>query len=74
MSISFSTQGHHIISMCPNIIFQTLPLCSRLMTSYHVTCHVTSISHASPSSKRKRKEKEKVYKIRKNKRKESKNC
>ena len=28
-----------------------------LMTSYHVTCHVTTVSHASSSSKRKEKEK-----------------
>jgi len=35
--------------------------------SHHVTCHVTSVSRASPSSKRKRKEKENPYKIKKNK-------
>jgi len=28
------------------------------MTSHHVTCHVTAVSHASSSSKRKEKEKE----------------
>ena len=29
-----------------------------LMTSHHVTCHVTAVSHASSLSKRKEKEKE----------------
>ena len=42
MSASLPTQGHHMYSMCPNVIFQTFLLCSRLMTSHHVTCHVTS--------------------------------
>ena len=70
MSTSFPTQGHHIVFMCPDVIIQTLPLCSRLMTSHHVTCHVTAVSCASSSFKRKRKEKENSYKIRKNKRKE----
>jgi len=38
------------------------------ITSHHVTCHVTTVSHASSSSiKRKRKSKEKKYKIKKNK-------
>ena len=32
---SCPTQGHHMYSMCPDIIFQTLPSCSRL-------CDVTS--------------------------------
>jgi len=64
--------------MYPDIIFQILPPCSRLITSYHVTCHVTSMSHAFPSSKRKRKQN--PYKIRKKKKekrkkkKENKNC
>ena len=47
MSTSFPTQGYHIVYMCPNVIFQILPLCSRPMMSYHVTCHVTLQSHAS---------------------------
>jgi len=53
--------------MCPDIIFQILLPYSRPMTSYHVTCHVTAVSHAPLSSKRKIKEKRKgnQYKIRK---------
>jgi len=35
------------------------------MTSYHVTCYVTSISYVFSSSKEKRNSKEKKYKIRK---------
>ena len=46
ISASLLTQGHHVYSRCPDIIFQTLLLCSRPMTSHHVTCHVTSLSHA----------------------------
>jgi len=42
------------------------------MTSHHVTCHVTAVSHASLSSKRKVKEKENQYKIRKIKEKKNK--
>ena len=57
MSTSFPTQGHHIVYICSNIIFQILPPCSRPMTSHHVTCHVTAVSHASSLSKRKIKEK-----------------
>ena len=53
MSISFPTQGHHVVYMCPDIIFQILPPCSRPMMSHHVTCHMTAVSHASLSSKRK---------------------
>jgi len=33
------------------------------MTSHHVTCHVTAVSHASLLSKRKEKEKEKKINI-----------
>ena len=33
--------------MCPDIIFQILLSCSGPMTSHHVTCHVTAMSHAS---------------------------
>ena len=46
MSASLLTQGHHVYSRCPDVIFQTLLLCSRPMTSHYVTCHVTSLSHA----------------------------
>ena len=46
MSASLLTQGHHMYSRCPDVIFQTLLLCSRPMTSHHVTCHVTSLSCA----------------------------
>ena len=74
MSISFPTQGHHVVYMCPDIIFQILPPCSKPMTSHHVTCHVTVVSCASSSSKRKIKEKRKEnqYKIRKIKEKKNK--
>jgi len=58
MLASLLTQGHHMYSRCPDIIFQTLPSGSRLMMSHHVTCHVTSLSRASSSFKRKEKEKE----------------
>jgi len=53
--------------MCPDVIFQILPLCSRPIMLYYVICHVTAVLHASSSSKRKRKRKEKQnqYKIRK---------
>ena len=55
MSTSFPTQGHHVVYMCPDVIFQILLLCSRPMTSYHGTCHVTVMSCASSLSlKRKR--------------------
>ena len=76
MSASFPIQGHHVVYMCPDIIFQIFPPCSRPMTSHHVTCHVTAVSHASLSSKRKVKEKEKEnqYKIRKIEEKKNKNC
>jgi len=47
MSASFPTQGHHVVYMCPDIIFQILLLCSRPMMSHHVTCHVTVMSCAS---------------------------
>ena len=50
MSASFPTQGYHVVYMCPDIIFQIFPLCSRLMTSHHVTCHVTAMSCASSLS------------------------
>ena len=56
--------------MCPDVIFQILPPCSRPMMSHHVTCHVTVVSHASSLSKKKkekekRKEKQNQYEIRK---------
>ena len=69
MSASFLTQGHYVIYMCPDVIFQILLPYSRPVMSYHVTCHVTVMSHASSSSlkrKRKRNLKEKKYKIKKN--------
>ena len=75
MSALFPTQGHYVVYICPNIIFQILPSYSRPMTSHHVTCNVTAVSCASSSSKNK-KEKEKKekkknpYKVRK----ENKNC
>ena len=76
MSISFPTQDYHVVYMCPDIIFQIFLLCSRPMTSHHVTCHVTTVSLASLLSKRRKKEKEKEnqYKIRKIKEKKNKNC
>ena len=57
MFTSFPTQGHHVVYMCPDVIFQILLLCSRPMTSHHVTCHVTAMSCASSLSL-KEKEKE----------------
>jgi len=67
MSISFPTQDHHVVYMCPDIIFQILLLCSRPMTSHHVTCHVTVVSHIFfiAQKKKKRKEKQNQCKIRK---------
>ena len=65
ISVSFSTQGYYVMYMYPNVIFQILPLCSRLMTSHHVTCHVTVVLHASLLFKKKRKGKQNQYKIRK---------
>ena len=56
MSALFLTQGHHVAYMYPDVIFQILLLCSRPMTLHHVTCHVTTVSHASSLSKRKEKE------------------
>ena len=44
------TQGHHVYTMCPDIIFQILLPYSRPMTSHHMTCHVTAISCAFSSS------------------------
>ena len=67
MSASLLTQGHHVYSMYPDVIFQTIPSCSRLVTSHHVTCHVPS-----SSSFQENKIKEKKSKIRRNKRKENK--
>ena len=67
MSTSFPTQGHHVVYIYPDIIFQILPLCSRLMISHHVICHVIAVSCASSLSKIKMqiKQKQKQYKIRK---------
>ena len=63
-----STQGHYVYSIYPDIIFQTLPSCSRLVMSHHVTCHVTSLSCASSLFfKKKKKQKKKKSKIEKEK-------
>ena len=43
MSALLLTQDYHMYSRCPDVIFQTLLLCYRPMTSHHVTCHVTSL-------------------------------
>jgi len=45
-TISCLTQGHHMYTMCPDIIFQILLPCSRPMMSHHVTYHVTAMSRA----------------------------
>ena len=74
MFASFPTQGHHVVYMCPDVIFQIFPPYSRPMTSHHVTCHVTAVSCVSLLSKRKEKEKENQYKIRKIEEKKNKNC
>ena len=74
MSISFLTQDYHMYFMCPDIIFPILLPPSRTMTSHHVISHVTSVSHASLSSKKKEKEKENQYKIRKIREKKNKKC
>ena len=47
----------YVVYICPDIIFQVLPPCSRPMMSHHVTCHVTAMSCAFSSSKNKIKEK-----------------
>jgi len=60
MSVSFPTQGHYVVYIYSDIIFQIFPPCSKPMTSYHVTCHVTAVSCASLLFKRKEKEKEKL--------------
>jgi len=58
---------------CADIIFQILLPYSRPMTSHYVTCHVTTVSHASSSSKRiTETRKENQYKIRKIKEKKNK--
>ena len=64
---SYLLHVYHVYTICPDIIFQILLLCSRPMTSHHVTCHVTAMSCASLSSKIKSK-REKKAKL--NKRKE----
>ena len=49
MSSTTNTEfgSENVASVCPNVIFQILLLCSRSMTLHHVTCHVTTVSHAS---------------------------
>jgi len=54
------TQGYHMYTICPDIIFQILLLCSRPMISHHVTCHVTAMSYVSLSSKKKSKREKKA--------------
>ena len=46
ISTLFPTQGHHVVYMCSDIIFQILLLYFRPMISYHVTYHVTAVSYA----------------------------
>ena len=59
----YPTQGHHMYSICSDVIFQTLSSCSRLVTSNHVTCHVNSLSCASSLLfKKKKKKKSKIKK------------
>jgi len=73
MSTSYFIQGHHVYTICPDIIFQILLPCSRPIMSHHVTCHVTAMSHASSLSiKIKRNSKEKKYKIKKTRQKKEK--
>ena len=55
MSTVCFTQGHYVVYMCSDIIFQILLLCSRPMTSHNLTCHVTTMSCASSSSIKKKK-------------------
>ena len=66
-SVSHLPQGQHAIYICSDIIFQIFLPPSRLMTSHHVICHVTAMSHASSSFKINQKEKQnkKQYKIQK---------
>ena len=65
MSASLLTQGHHVYSICPNVIFQTILPCSRLVTSHHVTCHVPSSSFFQENKITKKKSK--IRKIKENK-------
>ena len=44
MSASFLTQGHYVVYIYPDVIFQILLLHSRPMMLHHVICHVTAIS------------------------------
>ena len=65
ISTSLLTQGHHVYSMCPNVIFQTILPCSRLVMSHHVTYHVpSSLSFQGNKIKKK---KSKIRKIKENK-------
>ena len=64
MSVSFPTQGHHVVYMCTDIIFQIFPLCSRLMTSHHVTA-MSRVSSSSLKGKIKRNSKKRNIKSRK---------
>ena len=70
MFASRFTQGYYVYTMCLDIIFQILLLCSRPMISHHVTCHVTAMSCTSSLSlKRKRNIKSRKIDKRKRKRK-----
>ena len=61
MSILFLTQGHYVVYMWPDIIFQVFLLHSRPIMLRDVTYHVTVVSHAffivQKKSKRKKKKK-----------------
>ena len=50
ISASFLTQGHYVVYICSDIIFQILLLHSRPMMSHHVTYHMTVMSCASSLS------------------------
>ena len=66
MFASRLTQGHHMYTIYPDIIFQILLPCSRPMMSHHVTCHVTAMSHASSLSIKKKKKIEKEIQKKRN--------
>ena len=59
---SYLSQGYHVYSMCPDIIFKILLPPSRPMTSHHVPLYHPK----EKKRKRKRNSKEKKYKIKKN--------
>jgi len=63
MSASFPTQGHHVVYMCPDIIFQILLPPSRPYDVTSCDCDVTCLFVVQ--KKRKEKEKQNSYKVRK---------